>query len=241
MSRSHIKWLLAALLLTTATTRAGEFTGELVLLPEGCQQTSGRICKLGAPLTYKDPNGLVWQADDWQEGKHQSGTTDGASIPEWAQPIIGDAYDSSYLKAAVIHDHYCYEENRVRSWRQTHRMFYDALIDLQIGKVKAKTMYYAVYAFGPHWVELVPGTYCGQNCINSLSSTSQRWEGDEFLTTRARENIEKMMKALEQNPDMRIEEIEARAKMDKPGDFFLMRGSSYSPTGPDDPNIHPHR
>ncbi len=61
----------------------GEFLGNLVLYPEGCQQTDARICKLGEELTYKSSrDGLVWQTDAWKDKNGEFGTTDGASIPE---------------------------------------------------------------------------------------------------------------------------------------------------------------
>jgi hypothetical protein len=230
----------ASLALSPAALAQGKFEGELILLPEGCQQTDERICRLGAPLRYTSPDGtLVWMADQWEDGNGQSGTTDGASIPGWAQPIIGDPFDEAYLKAAVVHDHYCYEENQVRSWRETHRMFYDALTDLKVGRVKAKIMYYAVYLAGPKWIKLKPGQNCGQNCINNVSPTGLRWEGDQFGTPEFNAKLAEMKALIEANPEMSLEDIEKRAEEQKPGDFFFAHGAIYVPTGPDDPNILP--
>lgn len=181
------------------TAFSGEFIGDLILLPEGCQKSVARICKLGAELTYKSSSdNLVWQTDVWQDGNRESGTTDGASIPEWAQSIIGDPYDKSYLKAAIVHDHYCYQENHVRTWRQTHRMFYDALIDLDVTPVKAKTMYFAVYLFGPHWVELVPGENCGKNCIKTFSATKKNiyFEQDQYTSEQSQNELKKFKQIL---------------------------------------------
>ena len=223
------------------TAFAGEpFEGNLVLLPPGCQHTPKHICRLGEPLRYRSPDGkTVWQADKWEDGNLESGLTNGASIPIWAQPIIGKPYDESYLKAAVIHDHYCYEENRVRSWRDTHRMFYDALIDLNLNKTKAKIMYYAVYWGGPKWVKLAPGQNCGPGCINNVQPSGMRWEGDQFGTTDFRKELEDVRMLVEANPDIDIDALEARAEERKPGDFFFVHGDSYTPTGPNDPNILP--
>ncbi|WP_394885749.1 DUF1353 domain-containing protein (plasmid) [Mesorhizobium sp. AaZ16] len=131
-----------------------DFVGQLELLPAGCEQQ--QLCTLSYDLKYIDPTGLAWQAAAQNQ-------TDGASIPGWAQPFIGSPFDPSFIKAAVIHDHYC--GRHVRSWRSTHRVFYDALRELGIPIPKAKLMYYAVYLAGPKWVELIPGRNCGDRCV----------------------------------------------------------------------------
>ena len=94
-----------------SSSAAAQFIGNLELNPPGCQATGQ--CTLGSDLRYTDPNGLTWQAA-------AGNRTDGASIPFWAQPIVGAPFDESYIKAAVIHDHYC--DRHVRSWRATHRV-----------------------------------------------------------------------------------------------------------------------
>lgn len=219
---------------------AGEFSGELTLVPVGCQHSNTRTCKLKGLLTYKSSrNGLVWQTDEWQDENGESGTTDGASIPGWAQPIIGSPFDPSYLKAAIVHDHYCYKENHVRSWRETHRMFYDALVDLGVGVRKAKVMYFAVYFGGPHWVELVPGQNCGANCINNALPSGQRWEGDRFGSKQFNDALSAMQATIDENPNIALGEIEALAQRMEPDSFFLKHGDSYVPHGPNDPNAFP--
>lgn len=219
---------------------AGEFTGELKLFPEGCQHTNKRICKLKGLLTYKSSeNNLVWQTDEWQDGNGESGTTDGASIPGWAQPIIGDPYDPSYLKAAIVHDHYCYEENHVRSWRETHRMFYDALVDLGVDIRKAKIMYFAVYLGGPRWVKLVPGENCGDNCIKNVLPSGERWEGDRFGSQKFKDALGAFQTIINNNPNITLDEIESFAKRTEPDSFFFKYGDSYVPQGPTDPNAFP--
>ena len=131
-----------------------EFTGPFEIGPPGCE-AQGQ-CTLTFDFKYTDPNGVGWQAAAQNQ-------TDGASIPSWAQSFIGTPFDPSYIKAAVIHDHYC--DRHVRSWRATHRVFYDALRELGISAAKAKLMYYAVYLGGPKWVELIPGNSCGDKCV----------------------------------------------------------------------------
>lgn len=232
--------ILTIIIFYSNTAFSGAFTGDLVFFPEGCQKTVARICKLGAEITYKSSiDNLVWQTDKWEDGDRESGTTDGASIPQWAQSIIGDKYDVSYLKAAIIHDHYCYKENHVRTWQQTHRMFYYALVDLGVKEVKAKTMYFAVYLFGPHWIKIVPGEKCGNNCIKNFSLTKEglRLEKDQYTNDKSQSEIKKLKNLLENNPDMSVEAIETYAKTIKPNDFFLNHNSTYAPISPTDPNI----
>lgn len=161
--------------------RGNMITGEVVLMPEGCEDSTPRLCRLGAPLRFEQTENLVWQSDVWTSDELQSGTTDGASIPAWAQPIIGKPFDRSYLKAAILHDHYCYAENHVRSWQSVHKMFYDALIASGVSKLKARTMYYAVYLGGARWTKLVPGEDCGVGCLKQRSVAAdadpQDWVG----------------------------------------------------------------
>jgi hypothetical protein len=251
--------LISTVFFIAGQSNAGSFLGELVLYPDGCQKTNSRKCKLGSELTYKSSRGekLVWQTDKWVGDEHQSGTTNGASIPKWAWSIIGDPYDPAYLKAAIVHDHYCYKENRVRSWKDTHIMFYDALVDLNVPATKAKTMFFAVYLFGPHWIELVPGENCGENCIKSLSTNWNqpmpsafsapeynvksrkylRWEGDRINTDKAQEKIYQFKKHIESSPEMTITEIQEYAKKIEPEFFFFTHGDTYKPSGPKDSNI----
>lgn len=153
----------------TADAQASGFEGDLVFYPEGCE--AERRCYLRNELRYTDPNSLGWVAakrDDDAPSYIQSGTTDGASIPVWAQPFIGRPFDPSYIKAAVIHDHYTYPENRVRTWSASQRVFYDMLLDLGVSKSKAQIMYLGVLIGSRKWLELVPGEDCGENCINDV-------------------------------------------------------------------------
>lgn len=221
----------------SVSVSAGQFSGELLLFPDGCQKTNAKICKLKGLLTYTSSrNNLVWQTDEWIDDNLESGTTDGASIPLWAQPIIGDAYDPSYLKAAIVHDHYCYRENRVRSWRETHRMFYDALVDIGVDGTKAKIMYFAVYLGGPKWVKLVPGERCGNQCIKSVSPMSERWEGDRYGSTEFRVALEIASADIQKRPSITLEEIEAMAQKLEPSNFFFQQGDTYMPNGKNDRN-----
>jgi Protein of unknown function (DUF1353) len=134
------------------------FVGKLEFTPVGCETV--RKCKLAFDFGYVDSKGIGWQANAGDD-------TDGATIPEWAQPLVGSSFDKSFVKAAAIHDHYVV--NHVRTWQQTHLMFYDALIDSGVPAPKAQIMYFAVLAGGPRWIGLVEGIACpvGMMCISS--------------------------------------------------------------------------
>ena len=214
--------LMVAITILSIQVSAGTFSGNIILFPEGCQNSKQKVCKLKEKLTYesdrKDPlgNKMVWQTAEGQDATTiRSGTTDGASIPIWAQPIIGGQYDMSYLKAAILHDHYCYEENQVRTWRETHRMFYDALIDLGVNKAKAKAMYFAVYWKGPRWTKIVSGDSCegfGNSCIKSLTTTTKLYlVKDRYSDYGLSEKLVEIQELIENNTETSLEDLEKMA------------------------------
>jgi hypothetical protein len=103
-------------------------------------------------LTFIDSNNVEWVAP--------KGTlTDGASVPRYALWVTDGRYHENFLKAAVVHDAYCQGVNETRCpdqyhskpWQEVHRMFYDACIACGTLPMKAKIMYFAVWAFGPTW------------------------------------------------------------------------------------------
>lgn len=150
--------LLALLSFIPVNAARADFIGALEFTPAGCE--TARRCKLAFDFGYVDPKGIGWQANAGDD-------TDGATIPDWAQPLVGTGFDRSFVKAAAIHDHYVV--NHVRTWQQTHLMFYDALIDSGVPVTKAQIMYFAVLAGGPRWVELIEGIACplGMMCVSS--------------------------------------------------------------------------
>lgn len=83
--------------------------------------------------------------------------TDGATIPVIFAPLIGDRQSREYVMAAALHDAYCGIGNedlptfRTRSWRDVHRMFYEALLVNGTPPRMAKVMYAAVFLGGPRW------------------------------------------------------------------------------------------
>ena len=194
-----------------------QFEGELVLEPVGCEEIEE--CYIKNKLRYTDPNKLVWEAKRGLK-------TDGATLPKWAEPFIGKPYDESFIKAAVVHDHYC--DRHVRSWRSTHRVWYHMLIDLGVPIVKAKIMYYAVFVGGPKWVELIEPRDCGVNCINEFRGLkdsekiifqSESYDSIPELNDR----IESVQENLLKN-DMTLEEIEALAISEDPENYYYING-----------------
>ena len=74
---------------------------------------------------------------------------DGASIPKVFAPIVGCRHDEKYLKAALVHDKLCL--SRELSWRRTHQIFREILIENGVNIIRANTLYSAVFLAGPKW------------------------------------------------------------------------------------------
>jgi hypothetical protein len=98
--------------------------------------------KLLNEVRYTDPNGIVWIAPSgW--------VVDGASIPQVFWSFIGGPFEGKYRYASVLHDVAC--DQKSRGWTDADLMFYNAMRCSGVPRAKAKTMYLAVYHFGPHW------------------------------------------------------------------------------------------
>jgi len=195
------------------------FEGELILEPTGCEVS--RECYTKEAIRFTDPNELVWEAK-------QGLKTDGLTIPDWVRLIIRDPYDKSYLKAAVIHDHYC--DRPVRSWRSTHRVFYHMLRDLGVPEPESKIMYYAVYRYGPKWVEIIPPRNCGANCINEFSKLTEaekiRFQPGSYNDASNLEGRIENMKDLLNDKNLTLEQIEDLAESEEPGNVFFNNGDT---------------
>ncbi|MXN32768.1 DUF1353 domain-containing protein [Delftia sp. CH05] len=227
MNPSWFRTLATAAALLTPTLAPAQFSGDLVLWPKGCEAAGECIIK--EALRFKDASGTVWEAKAGLK-------TDGASIPGVFQPFIGSPFETRFIKAAVIHDHYC--DRHVRSWRMTHRVFYDALLDQGVSQAKAKTMYLAVLVGGPKWIRLIAGNACGKNCINAMKSVT----GDTGFRTRPADYslpalapaMQEVLTQLEANPNaLTLEQIEERAQQLMPGDFYFANGDTLVVTGED--------
>lgn len=202
----------------------GSFDGTLDLNPTGCQQY--RHCKLTYNLRYKDPQSVVWQAD-------ANDVTDGASIPSWAQPIIGDPYDPQFVKPAAIHDHYCEDAHHVRGWRETHKMFYYALRNQGVNELKAKVMYAAILVGGPKWRTVIEGRPCGTNCVNMMKTVTTviqrpKLDGD----TRYEGIFQSIRKTIEASPTTySIDQIATMATEKLKDDEFFANPGVVDKTG----------
>lgn len=208
------------LLMLTGGNALAQFEGTLELMPQGCEQLGQ--CKLKYPLKFTDSSKVVWEAEAGLN-------TDGASIPGVFQPFIGAPFDLAFIKAAIIHDHYC--DRQVRPWTQTHYVFYEGLLAQGVSRAKAKTMYYAVYLGGPKWIRLEPGNECGMNCVNNFRSTSGVTgvysRRADYSAPDIAPSIQAVAKLLELNPDsLSIDDLEALARKLRPADFFYKNGHS---------------
>lgn len=123
---------------STSAEPWGHFRGDVVARWED----DGRLMTLVEPFAYVDPRGAEWQAPN-------GSVVDGASIPQPFWSLIGGPFAGHFRHASVVHDVAC--ERRDRPWRAVHRMFYEACRCGGVGAVPAKTMYYAVFHFGPRW------------------------------------------------------------------------------------------
>lgn len=102
----------------------------------------GRHMRLKQPFGYVEEGGREWPVPS-------EAVVDGASIPRVFWSLIGGPFEGQYRNASVVHDYYC--DMQTRPWQDTHRVFYEAMLCSGVGDIRAKTMYYAVYRFGPRW------------------------------------------------------------------------------------------
>jgi hypothetical protein len=136
---------IAAILLALASFQSaaqsyGSFIGEVIAK----WNPDGRTMTLTAPFAYKDPTGYKWEAPT-------GSVVDGASIPKIAWSIIGGPFEGSYRDSSVIHDVGC--DTKKQPWQLVHKAFYTGMLASGVNPIKAKTMYAAVYHFGPRWPE----------------------------------------------------------------------------------------
>lgn len=226
------------LLFASAHSARAEFVGKLEFKPADCK--SAGQCELTYDFGYIDPGGIGWQAKAGLK-------TDGASIPSWAQPIVGGAWDAEYIRAAVIHDHYC--ERTVRPRTATHRMFYNALIESGVAQAKALVMYYAVMVGSHMWIGLMEGQPCAgmSNCVRrapaetvipgatirvNLAGELQAYRPPRFDDPAVTQDIREAQKIIEAGSVRAPDEVEQLAKRRNPSDFFLTHGDTVRYEGP---------
>ncbi len=161
-----------------------------------------RMMQLVTDFYFTDSNGLEWKAP-------ANAKIDGASIPRpvwfWISPFIGD-----YRRASVLHDHYC--ESHERSWRATHRMFYDAMRADGTSEFKARVMYAAVYAYARRWPDPQTGAMARSatelDRLSTVLDTAPA-ETDQVWAQISERDFERIVRWVEvDEPD--IDAIEAR-------------------------------
>lgn len=107
-----------------------------------------RRMQLIAPFAFVDDHGARWVADIGD-------VIDGASIPPELWAIVGAPFVGDYRRPSVLHDVAC--AKRIRTSREVHRMFYDAMRTDGVPAGKALRFYTAVRLFGPSWERNVSG------------------------------------------------------------------------------------
>lgn len=101
---------------------------------------NGRDMVLLEDFKYTDPKQTTWRAP-------KGSRINGASIPQTFWAVIGGPFEGKYRDASVIHDVACAEKSQ--PWKDVHRTFYYGMRCRGVPEGKAKTMYFAVYRFGP--------------------------------------------------------------------------------------------
>lgn len=196
-----------------------QFMGDLAFTPDACM--AKRECILKNAITFTDHAKRVWRAE-------AGALTDGASIPDWAQSVIGGPWDESYLKAAVLHDYYC--GSMTATWRDTHLMFYDALIAQGVSEYKAKLMYYAVYLEGPKWLDVLKVMDCektpdGKCARETLMVVDRIARPDRYDSKELHDDMVATEEYMKKNPDVSLAELEEMARRKHPNDSFYQRGA----------------
>lgn len=128
-------------------------------------------------LIFTDSNGEIWIAP---KGTY----TDGASVPRLGLSVTDGRYKFEFLKAAVVHDAYCQEENESRTpeqyqsrpWQAVHKMFHEACLAGGTSESLAGTMFALVWLFGPRWDD--PGrdlSEVSDEMLTSMFYSSKKW------------------------------------------------------------------
>ena len=102
----------------------------------------GRPMITREPFTFCDGNGRTWHVP-------KNSKIDGTSIPPIFWSIIGSPFVGNHRKASVVHDHFCFTQDR--AWNDVHGMFYEAMLVAGVKKFKALVMYAGVYGWGRRW------------------------------------------------------------------------------------------
>jgi hypothetical protein len=143
---AQVGWVNGRYLRETETTippdiEKGSFFGERNL--DFNLDRPGEI-RLRAPFGFRDSKGVYWRVP-------AGFVSDGASIPGSLWSFVGSPLTGQYVGAAVVHDYFCVV--RRRSWRMTHKVFYEAMLASGVNINKARELYTGVMLRGPRWIE----------------------------------------------------------------------------------------
>jgi hypothetical protein len=107
-----------------------------------------RKMQLLADFAFVDSTEFEWEAKTGD-------IVDGASIPEaiWSE-VVGTPFIGDYRRASVVHDVAC--DKHIKTSKEAHRMFYEAMLVDGTSPARALMFYTAVRLFGPQW-EAVTG------------------------------------------------------------------------------------
>ena len=117
---------------------SAHYIGDLEFAP----LDDGRHMRIVKPFGFVDSSGRKWVVP-------AGAIVDGASIPQMFWSVTGGPFEGKYRNASVVHDYYC--DVRTRSWRNTDRVFHEAMLASGVSEREAKVMYMAVVYGGPHW------------------------------------------------------------------------------------------
>jgi hypothetical protein len=123
----------------TSSKEWGEFIGappRVELLEDG------RSIRLLDDFAYVDTRSKVWVAK-------RDAVANGASIPKVFWSITGGPLSGRFRNASIIHDEACRE--MIEPSDAVHLAFYEACRCSGVPEKQAKTLYAAVYHFGPKW------------------------------------------------------------------------------------------
>lgn len=192
-------------LIVCSTASAGYFTPTTDAYPKLSEDTvpcpeewfdKHAICRtLVEPFGYFDNiQNIGFQAP--------AGTiTDGASIPKFFIPIIGERYTKEFLRASTVHDWYVHRvglNNNQYSYLSIQRMFYHALLDSDVEPKKAKIMYLAVLIGSNKYKMRIstPPQECSSDIPNCLQNSSAKIEADEIAIISSIYESEEFLSAL---------------------------------------------
>lgn len=171
---------------------------------------NGRDMELLADFRFQAPDQNIWTAK-------KDAKVDGASIPQAFWSLIGGPFEGLYRKASVIHDYYC--EHHLKDWQSTHRIFYLGMRASGVPELKAKTMYYAVYAFGPRWgtttVHGVRQICKDGRCIETLSTIMTTTKNLVEITDRQIQLVNAIQKRLDAGDALSLDDIDRVANEDR--------------------------